>query len=304
MSIIIRFCSEARLDPDALLGKLTSADVKSWFDWIERNFEGSIKAHSALSCYWRTLKRLYFLKNHKDMEVSMQKDCLNVSNTFFSSNLRTLSKAEQQYMNLISRRMGLRRHPLPRPTAASDDLLQFLVTHLVHCNSVFADEKQRVYPLAGLNLSSISACRAVSLFDTRHPVKLQPDGSQLNPSEKDPTNDKGSVSPRGSFNEEALIDSDYEMDIGGHVSELDKTIPNDGSCDESDTDMERDTDYQSDCSSVTDDGYLAGDEETGTILWRHVEFCIVRNPVPEGRNILAAIVTLLHTKGEDRKPRM
>lgn len=59
---------------------MTSADIKCWFDWIERNFKGSIKAHDTLSNYWRTLKRLYFLKNHKDMEENMQKDCRNVSN--------------------------------------------------------------------------------------------------------------------------------------------------------------------------------------------------------------------------------
>lgn len=78
-------------------------------------------------------------------------------------------------MNIISRRMGLRRLPLPKPMAASDDLLHFLVTHLVHCNSVFADEEQRFYLLSGLNLSSISACRVVSLFDTKHSVHIQVD---------------------------------------------------------------------------------------------------------------------------------
>lgn len=51
-------------------------------------------------------------------------------------------------MNAVSSRMGLRRHPLPKPTAASNDLLEFPVAHLVHCNSVFADEKQRLYLLA------------------------------------------------------------------------------------------------------------------------------------------------------------
>ncbi|OJZ88792.1 hypothetical protein ASPFODRAFT_44521 [Aspergillus luchuensis CBS 106.47] len=50
---------------------------------------------------------------------------------------------------------------------------------MAHCDSVFADEKQRLYVLAGLNLSSISACRAVSLFDTRHTVNIQPDGRAL-----------------------------------------------------------------------------------------------------------------------------
>lgn len=196
----------------------------------------------------------------------MQKDCLNVSGTFFSSNFRILSKAEQQYMNVVSERMGLSRHPLPKPTAASNDLLQFLVTHLVHCDLVFADEKQRVYLLVGLNLSSISTCRAVSLFYTRHPVNFQPDGRQLPSSEEEPTNNKGSASPKSSFNEEALVDSGYEMGIGSDVSKLDQAISNDSSFNESDTGMESDTDYQSDCSSVMNDGYLAGDEETGTIL--------------------------------------
>ncbi|EGC45023.1 conserved hypothetical protein [Histoplasma capsulatum var. duboisii H88] len=55
---------------------------------------------------------------------------------------------------------------------------------------------------------------------------------------------------------------------------------------------------------VTDDEYDAGKEETATLLWRHIEFHIIRSP-EEGRpNILLAKVTLLHTKGEDNKPRV
>jgi hypothetical protein len=73
-----RFCADSRQDPDVLLSKLTSADVKSWFDWIENNFSGSIKAHGTLSSYWRTLKRLYFMKNKKNMRQSMVNDCTNV----------------------------------------------------------------------------------------------------------------------------------------------------------------------------------------------------------------------------------
>ncbi|GAT21896.1 hypothetical protein RIB2604_01200450 [Aspergillus luchuensis] len=77
--LIARFCSQACQDPDTLLKNLTAPDVKSWFDWIEENFSGSIKAHSALANYWRTLKRLYFIKNHQEMEPNMQTDCRNVS---------------------------------------------------------------------------------------------------------------------------------------------------------------------------------------------------------------------------------
>lgn len=80
--IISRFCSEACLEPKALLQTLVAADVKSWFDWIDENFRGSLRAHGALANYWRTLKMLYFQENKKEMEASMQKDCVNVSDNF------------------------------------------------------------------------------------------------------------------------------------------------------------------------------------------------------------------------------
>lgn len=282
-----RLCSQAGLDPDILLENLTAADVKSWFDWIEKNFKGSIKAHSALANYWRTLKRLYFMQNRHEMETRMQGDCLN-------------------YMNVVSKRMGLRRHPLPKPTAASDDLLHFLVTHMVHCDSVFADEKQRPYVLAGLNLSSVSACQAVSLFDTRHPVNFQADGRPLQHSEVERRNDsiESQNLADNPGNQEAAGDSGYETGIESYLSELEEADLDDPSYDGFGSETESNTDCDSNTSSVTNDGYLEGDEETCTILWRHVEFYIVRNPLPDGRNILAAIVTLLHTKGEDRKPRI
>lgn len=72
MFAIVRFCSQAGLDPDVLLENLAAADVKSWFDWIEKNFGGSLRAHSALTTYWRTLKRLSFMQNRHGMETSMQ----------------------------------------------------------------------------------------------------------------------------------------------------------------------------------------------------------------------------------------
>lgn len=69
-------------------------------------------------------------------------------------------------------------------------------------------------------------------------------------------------------------------------------------------DVDSDLEIESDTSSVTEDGYLAGEEETQTILWRHIAFYIIRSEVPGGPNVLSAVVTLLHTKGEYRKPRM
>ena len=62
-------------------------------------------------------------------------------------------------------------------------------------------------------------------------------------------------------------------------------------------------DLLADDSSVTDDGYDAGPEETGAVVWRHISFHIFRHPEPGKPNILLARVTLLHTKMEDKKPR-
>jgi hypothetical protein len=59
-----------------------------------------------------------------------------------------------------------------------------------------------------------------------------------------------------------------------------------------------------DDSSVTDDEYDAGPEETRTIVWRHIAFHVIRSPVAERPNILLAKVMLLHTKGEDKKLRV
>jgi hypothetical protein len=63
------------------------------------------------------------------------------------------------------------------------------------------------------------------------------------------------------------------------------------------------SDLLADDSSVTDDGYDAGPEKTGAVVWRHISFHIFRHPEPGKPNILLARVTLLHTKMEDKKPR-
>ena len=82
MLVISRFCSVACLEPKTLLQTLVAADVKSWFDWVDENFRDSVRARATLANYWRVLKMLYFRENKKEMEVSMQKDCVNVSDDF------------------------------------------------------------------------------------------------------------------------------------------------------------------------------------------------------------------------------
>ncbi|OJD12900.1 hypothetical protein ACJ73_09278 [Blastomyces percursus] len=60
----------------------------------------------------------------------------------------------------------------------------------------------------------------------------------------------------------------------------------------------------SDFRSVTDDGYNTGPEEQRVVLWRHISFHIARSRAPGQPNILLAKLSILHTKGEDNKPRV
>ncbi|KKK23236.1 hypothetical protein AOCH_004405 [Aspergillus ochraceoroseus] len=129
---------------------------------------------------------------------------------------------------------------------------------MAHYDSVFADEKQQLYVLAGLNLSSISACRAVSLFDTRHTINLQPDGRPLETS--GPKNPSNRTKCESSFNK-----SEDEAPSGGsshttgkdtEMSELEETNLDDIFSHHSDLETASDVDCDSDTSSVTDDGYL------------------------------------------------
>jgi len=77
-SRIIRYCSELPEDPKILLKNLEAADVKAFFDWIEKNFKDSIKADSSLGEYWRVLKRLYVQENERCMDKTMSTDIINV----------------------------------------------------------------------------------------------------------------------------------------------------------------------------------------------------------------------------------
>ncbi len=81
------------------------------------------------------------------------------------------------------------------------------------------------------------------------------------------------------------------------------TLVNSDSNADSDDDDNDSTDYDSESDEDTDDGFNAGLEETRSLLWRHITFIIVPNPTSGEPNILFAKVTLIHTKGEDNRPR-
>ena len=75
---IFRFCSKINENLKTLLQNLKAKDAKAYFNWIENNFKGLIKADSSLSEYWRVLKRLYVQEAGRYMDESMRTDILNV----------------------------------------------------------------------------------------------------------------------------------------------------------------------------------------------------------------------------------
>ncbi|KAL4734246.1 hypothetical protein BDV11DRAFT_58874 [Aspergillus similis] len=152
------------------------------------------------------------------------------------------------------------------------------------------------YSLVGLNLLSISACRAVSSLDTRHAINPWPDGTVDPPAEEMATEDEHDLSSTDTLSDESSSDSDCETGISGNIGEMEEPMEED----ELDRDRDTNAGYTSDSSRVTENSHLAGNGETGTTLWRHVEFYIICIPIPGRRHLLTAIVTLLHAKGEDR----
>jgi hypothetical protein len=186
----------------------------------------------------------------------------------------------------------------------------------------------------GILLSYLTRCRLVSLFDTR--VKIKDNPMAIKQSEGISIHSDRETSGERS-EDNMILDTDDEIDHGklkhtapSHPkrqtkrvlekanedtgnstnSDTDSSVFSDGEKDEdSDTDYSafdnnNDLDRFSDDSDVTDNEYDAGPEETGTIIWRHIAFYVVRSPVPGRPNILLAKITLLHTKGENNKPRV
>lgn len=73
-----RLCFELEITPDEFLENLTSTDVKTYFDWLERTHMESIDTAGTMNNYWRVLKSLYKTKTGKAIDEFMGKDCRNV----------------------------------------------------------------------------------------------------------------------------------------------------------------------------------------------------------------------------------
>jgi hypothetical protein len=127
------------------------------------------------------------------------------------------------------------------------------------------------------------------------------------------TDSDSTMTHREDLRDDSDVNGGVVSDSDGYIfSDLDVSTEEDTDSDNetdsyifNDTERDADSDFycQADDSSVTDDECDAGPEVTRTILWRHVAFHIIRSPVQGRPNVLIAKVTLLHPKGEDRKPR-
>ncbi|EED13983.1 hypothetical protein TSTA_102130 [Talaromyces stipitatus ATCC 10500] len=239
-----RFClDELREDPEAVMQNLGPAEIKTFFDWIGKNFRGSVKADSSFSNYWRVLKGLYYEKTFKTLDEATIKDLQERSLQENGPPKATKTKAGTEEGSDCGKSEPLTEdHSIDDAASKFDnyDTLAERDPHVLHEEAV------------------IAAHRVVEWERTNSSANWE--------------------------------------DI--KLSEVDTM------CDTLCDDVDMDVDYESDISSVTDDGYLGGDDETRTILWRHISFRIVRNPQQGMPNLLIAIVSLVNTKGQDRKPRV
>jgi len=171
------------------------------------------------------------------------------------------------------KRHGLRRLSKEREVTNVDDIYHILLHHWVRDDSIFPDEQQRNQVATGILMAPYFRCRPVSMFDTR--LQFQDEEEEESPSVEDTPSDLSSEDDGG------LRSADSNEDDDDFSMYLDSESDND-----------------------TDDGADAGDDETRTLLWRHIEFYVARNEANGQPNVLFAKVHILHTKGEDHNPRV
>lgn len=164
----------------------------------------------------------------------------------------------------------------------------------MHDEVVYRDEQQRNYVPAGILMASYFGCRPVSMFDTR--LRFEDDEG----ARKSVDHAMAAVKPTKNVSEDLRV-----QDSENGVNQDDDRATLTSSDYDPDTDMDASTcgDNDSDSDSGTDDGVDAGLDKTGCLLWRHITFIIAPNRTSRAPNILFAKVTIMHTKGEDNRPR-
>ncbi|OAT07656.1 hypothetical protein BDBG_03695 [Blastomyces gilchristii SLH14081] len=305
-----RMCAEELdMTRKEYLRGLTADRIKAFFDWLKDTHINRIKCASTVSTYWRHLKMLFARENGRILDEEIRSDCLN-------------------YKNKVIKEWGLRRLPRRRPPGTKDNLYDILRFHWERCTRVYTDEKQRLYVSVIQLLAFISGCRPVSLLDTRVDAKKgtkrkrqMVEAKTRGVEPRQVKKRKVSSSRRSGSAVEVDVDSgsDPEYSSNGSSSDRVADVISDDYTDSllGEEDALASDDYDSgyetgpnnnDVGFISehfiDDAYDAGPEQTGALLWRHIELYLIRSPVPGRPNIPLAKVTFLHTKQEDRKPRV
>ncbi|KAI1908739.1 hypothetical protein LOZ65_006603 [Ophidiomyces ophidiicola] len=313
-----QLCLQIKTTVKKYLQDLDFGLVKLFFDWLRDKHHKTIRSANSIDTYWRDLKILYVRETGCLLDEKTRSDCLN-------------------YKNRIIQSWGLRKLPKRKPTGTTDFLYALLRFHWEKCPRAYADEKQRLYVSVVQLLAFVSGCRPVSILDTRAISQVKKrktsERKQVAGSSKrlkmSSSLAKSQVSPVKNDNEcNSGSDTSFPSNDGGDYSD---TNPGYDSVDSLDDDADpmfdaestlnynngaEESDGESGDESISknddasfikdhiDDAYDAGPENTGALLWRHVQFHLVRSPVKDRRNILLAKITLLHTKAEERKPRV
>lgn len=166
-----------------------------------------------------------------------------------------------QYKQQLTKSYQLRKLARAKPVMSVDDLYHILFTHWVYDDATYVDERQRVQVAAALLLAAYTGCRPCSLFDT-----------SLKKLDNAVTSAQSLQDPQASNDTDPDIDSDSD-----------------------------DTVTESSSESGYDNGCDSGSAETGSIRYSDVRLFAFRPSVPGGPNLVVAKVTLLHTKGAERK---
>lgn len=149
-----------------------------------------------------------------------------------------------------------------------DDLYHILFTHWVYDSNTYHDEHQRVQVATGLLLAVYTGCRPVSLFDTSE-RKFDNGGTESNT-----TDNKGTES-----------------------SDADNNSATDSTLEPSDTESFEEFEFDRD----SNDGMSIYSGTTESICYNDVQLPLLHNDISGGPPILAATVTLIHTKGAKRR---
>ncbi|OJD26669.1 hypothetical protein ACJ73_01952 [Blastomyces percursus] len=338
--LIWLFCAEEfDTTPKRWCQTMDASALKAFYDWLHLTHKGRIKAHSVLHSYWRRLKSFYEYFNERAVDGATNKDSLNYINYLGIEvwKLRVLPKDKPPgdrddihrilYANWVRCRktyaderqrlqvsagilMSLFEEASEGNNNAEDNYENYGQVSEpepweIDSQSDAEDIPEERSRTAGTTCdrgsmvqSWLDTCAddGLSATDQR---KTELAGIEMSDAQVD--FDQGSVSSASIFSK-AGDATDIDSECSHNDMKYDMKYPatiDDIEDDESDGDISL-----SDFRSATDDGYNTGQEKQRVVLWRHISFHIVHIQTPGQPNKLLSKLSILHTKGEDNKPRV